>query len=90
MKENLIQLENLEDRLVAAVDGEQLLHYTSNIAKWVRVSGTQDEVDSLVYCKGVLEGLGYETKLTFHDAFISVPVEAHVEILAPNRRIFAR
>ena len=84
MKENLIQLENLEDRLVAAVDGEQLLHYTSNIAKWVRVSGTQDEVDSLVYCKGVLEGLGYETKLTFHDAFISVPVEAHVEILAPK------
>lgn len=88
MKELLKHLEAIEDRLVEKVDGDKLMDYTESIAKWVRISGTQEEIDSLLYCKKVMEDIGFETKLTFHDAFISVPVKAHVEVLAPKRMSF--
>ena len=83
MKDYLMELEHIENSLVDRVDGKKLMDYTSNIAKWVRISGTQEEVDSLLYCEKVMKEIGYETKLTFHDAFISVPVRAHVEMVSP-------
>lgn len=88
MKEYLKQLEIIEDSLVDSVDGEKLMGYTSDIAKWVRISGTQEEVDSLLYCEKVMQEIGYNTKLTYHDAFISVPVESHVEMLSPKQMSF--
>ena len=83
MKDYVMELEHIENSLVDRVDGKKLMDYTSNIAKWVRISGTQEEVDSLLYCEKVMKEIGYETKLTFHDAFISVPVRAHVEMVSP-------
>ena len=38
--------------------------------------------------QSVIQEFGYETKLSFHDAFISVPVMAHVEILSPRKLSF--
>lgn len=78
-----MKLEHIENSLVDRVDGKKLMDYTSNIAKWVRISGTQEEVDSLLYCEKVMKEIGYETKLTFHDTFISIPVRAHVEMVSP-------
>lgn len=62
------KMEVLEDQIVGKVSGPQLMEYTREVAKWVRISGTQDEVESLKYCQSVLEGLGYETKLSFFPA----------------------
>lgn len=81
----LKKLEEFEDELVKMVDGNRLMDYTGNIAKWVRISGTKDEVDSLLYCEKVLKEIGYNTKLSFHDAFISVPINASVEVVSPIR-----
>lgn len=83
------KMESLEDQLVDRVSGPQLMEYTRQIAKWVRVSGTQDEVESLKYCQNVLDGLGYETKLSFFSSFISVPVRASVEMISPKNQAFA-
>ena len=48
MKDYVMELEHIENSLVDRVDGKKLMDYTSNIAKWVRISGTQEEVDSLL------------------------------------------
>lgn len=84
MSEYAKKMEKLEDDLVSKVCGKNLMQYTTDIARWVRVSGTQDEVDSLLYCQKVLDEMGYTTKLSFHYGFISVPVSAYVELRAPK------
>ncbi len=88
MAEYLNLMEKEEDLLVENVSGKRLMEYTGEIAKWIRVSGTKEEVESLEYCKNVLEGFGYETELSFHSAFISVPVKAFVELEYPTRLSF--
>ena len=84
MGEYLSRFEKMEDALVGEVSGPKLMAYTAGIARWVRVSGTQDEVESMKYVGSVLEGFGYKTKLTFHPAFISVPVRASLELESPE------
>ncbi len=82
------RLEELEDVLVGEVSGPRLMVYTREISKWIRVSGTKDEVESVKYVGGVLEGFGYKTTLTFHPAFISVPVRASLELESPEKISF--
>ncbi|MBQ6695732.1 MAG: M28 family peptidase [Lachnospiraceae bacterium] len=82
------KIEGLENEIVAKVDGKKLMEYTREVAKWVRISGTQDEVDSLKYCQGVLDEMGYKTKLSFFPSFISVPVRACVEMISPQNVSF--
>lgn len=82
------KMETLENQIVDKVSGPQLMEYTREIAKWVRVSGTQAEVDSLKYCQKVLDDIGYKTKLSFFTTFISVPVRACVEMVRPRNLAF--
>ena len=82
------KMEQVEDQIVEKVSGETLMEYTREVAKWVRVSGTQDEVDSLKYCQHVLDNMGYKTKLSYFTSFISVPVRASVEMLHPQNIAF--
>jgi len=84
MSEYLDLLEREEDLLIENVDGKRLMKYTADIAKWVRISGTREEVESMEYCRDILEKMGYKAKLTFHPAFISVPKKAFVEIEHPT------
>ena len=77
-------IEKLEDELVSNVSGKKLMEYTENIASWVRVSGTREEVESLEYCQKILDDIGYATELSYHQGFISVPVSAFVELRAPK------
>ena len=88
MEEYHRRLEELEDRLVGEVNGPRLMEYTREISQWIRVSGTKDEVESMKYVGGVLEGFGYKTTLTFHPAFISVPVRASLEMESPEKISF--
>lgn len=88
MAEYFNLMEKEEDLLVKKVSGKNLMEYTTEISKWVRVSGTKEEVESLEYCKNVLQGFGYKTDLSFHSAFISVPVKAFVELEYPKRMSF--
>ncbi|NLK08178.1 MAG: M28 family peptidase [Firmicutes bacterium] len=81
-------LRCLEDSLVAQVDQAKLMEYTSNIAKWIRVSGTQGEIESLLYCQELLDQMGYTTKLSRHPGFISIPVRSSLEVISPEHMSF--
>ena len=56
-------INDLEDSLVKQVDGSQMMNHTKEISKFIRVSGTDDEVESLKYIADQLEEYGYSTKV---------------------------
>jgi hypothetical protein len=85
MLDYINRLTQTEDELTSAVSAERLMAYTAAIAKFERVSGTKEEVESLKIAAQWLEGMGYQTRLTFHPACISVPKRAEVSLLAPER-----
>ncbi|HXF81565.1 MAG TPA: M28 family peptidase [bacterium] len=79
------ELRRLEAEAIASVSGAQLMAYTRGVARWVRLSGEMDERRAFEYVEGVLRELGVRTRLIEHDAFISLPGRARLEIVAPRR-----
>jgi hypothetical protein len=67
-----------EDRLLAQVSGETLMRNTSEIAKWVRLSGEPDELASFEWAEKKLREYGYRTNLISHEAYISLPGRAQL------------
>jgi hypothetical protein len=66
--------------LAAQVDGAALMETARTLAKWVKLSGTPEELESFKYVQSVLDGSGWRTELIFHDAYISLPGKARVEV----------
>jgi hypothetical protein len=88
MSDYIKMMEQQEDILVEQISGKNLMEYTTEIAKWARISGTKDELDSMLYCQKMLDSFGYKTELIFYPAFISVPVKAFVEVETPKHLSF--
>jgi hypothetical protein len=65
------------------------MEYTRQIARWVRLSGEPDERRAFEYVEGVLRNLGLETALIDHDAYISLPGGARLEVTQPVREALA-
>ncbi|MBV8450054.1 MAG: M28 family peptidase [Hyphomicrobiales bacterium] len=63
-----------------AVSGKELMRHCAEFAKRVKLSGTPEELESFRYLKSCLDGYGYRTELLSHDAYISLPGDARVEI----------
>lgn len=72
-------LNETQKSLVEAVSADRLMAYTAEIAKEVRLSGSPEELRAFEYAKSVLDDLGAETALTFHDGFVSLPLSAELE-----------
>jgi hypothetical protein len=66
--------------LCDAVDGARLMHHMREFARWTKLSGTSDETQSLRTVQSELDHFGYRTELVMHDAYISLPGRARVEI----------
>jgi hypothetical protein len=66
--------------LCEAVDGAVLMEHMGELARWVKLSGTPDELQSLRYVQGKLDEYGYRTRLIMHDAYISLPGKARVDV----------
>jgi hypothetical protein len=66
--------------LCDAVDGSVLMEHMGEFARWVKLSGTPDELTSLQYVKRRLDEFGYRTELLHHDAYISLPGRARVDV----------
>ena len=66
--------------LCEAVDGAVLMGHMQELARWVKLSGTPDELQSLRYFQARLDEYGYRTKLIMHDAYISLPGKARVDV----------
>ncbi|ANU26206.1 M28 family peptidase [Planococcus versutus] len=73
-------LTAIQKSLVGAVSADGLMAYTAEISKEIRLSGSLEELRAFKYAKSVLDELGAETRLTFHDGFISLPVSAELKV----------
>ena len=55
------------------IDGGALMRHAAAFAQWVKLSGTAEEAESLRYVQEQLDGLGFQTELIHHPAYISLP-----------------
>jgi Peptidase family M28 len=67
-------------RLCAAVDPTMMMRHLEEFARRMKLSGTAEELESFRYLKATLDGYGYQTELILHDAYISLPGRARIEI----------
>ncbi|CCH32483.1 M28 family peptidase [Actinosynnema sp. NPDC047251] len=67
-------------RVTGEVSAERLMAVLAPMARWTKHAGTPEELDSLAYLRGLLDELGFTTEVISHDAYISLPVSARVEV----------
>ena len=67
--------------LCAEVDAGRLMGHLEEFARRVKLSGTAEELESFRYLQATLDGFGYRTELLQHDAYISLPGRARIEIV---------
>src|SRR5215813_12472769 len=72
--------DTIRRTLCEAVDGSVLMGHMQELARWVKLSGTADELQSLKYFEAKLREYGYATRLIMHDAYISLPGKARVDV----------
>jgi N-acetylated-alpha-linked acidic dipeptidase len=61
-------------------DRQILMGHIREFGKRVKLSGTAEELESFKYLERQIASYGYRTKLLLHDAYISLPGSAAVEI----------
>ena len=66
--------------LCASVNAGAMMRHLEEFAKRVKLSGTPEELESFRYLQATLDGYGYKTDLILHDAYISLPGKARIEI----------
>jgi hypothetical protein len=72
--------DTLRQSLCNSVDGSILMGHMNELARWIKLSGTPDELQSLRYFQAKLDEYGYRTDIIMHDAYISLPGKAHVDV----------
>jgi peptidase M28-like protein len=65
---------------VGSVDAKELMAHMQQFARWMKLSGTADELESLKYVRAKMKEYGFRTTLLSHDAYISLPVTARVSV----------
>jgi hypothetical protein len=68
------------ERMCGAVSADAMLLDLSEFARRVKLSGTKEELESFRYLEARLKACGYRTRLIHHDAYISLPGAAHLNV----------
>ena len=66
--------------LCGAVDGARLMGHVGEFGRWIKLSGSEGEADSLRYVRARLDEYGFATQLLHHDAYISLPGRSLVQV----------
>ena len=66
--------------LCDAVSAERMMADLAEFARWVKLSGTPDELNSLRHVRAQLDAAGFSTTLLSHDAYISLPGAARLQV----------
>ena len=66
--------------LCASVNAEALMRHLEEFSKRVKLSGTPEELESFRYLQSTLDLYGYKTDLIVHDAYVSLPGRAKIEV----------
>jgi hypothetical protein len=70
----------LLSRSLDRVSTERLTAHTRELARWTKHAGTPGELKSLAYVERALASYGYRTELIRHDAYISLPGAARLDL----------
>jgi hypothetical protein len=68
------------DRIAGTVSAATMMRHLEEFARRVKPSGTPEELESFRYLRACLKGYGLKTRLLLHDAYISLPGKARLEI----------
>jgi len=82
-------MSRINSQLLTEVSEDLLMTHTKEIAKWVRLSGSEDEARSLEYVKRALREYGYEVREYHFESFVGYPEFAEVAVLGPGGKRFA-
>ena len=66
--------------LIAAVGSDRLMRHVEEFARRIKLSGSVEERASFRYLQAELDRIGYSTRLILHDAYISLPISARLEM----------
>ncbi|MDP3418010.1 M28 family peptidase [Falsiroseomonas sp.] len=61
-----------------AVSGPEMMANLREIARWMKLSGEKDELESIRFLETRMRDYGFRTQLLLHDAYISLPGKAQV------------
>jgi len=73
-----------EQTLKDAVSASKLMTYTREVSRWVRLSGSDEEARAFDYLETTLKGFGLAVRRYEHDALVSWPGTASLEILGSS------
>ncbi len=71
----------VQKALYDQVSEKRLMADVEALARWVRLSGTPEELEAFKYVQRQLRAAGCKTNLILHDAFVSLPGEASLEVM---------
>jgi hypothetical protein len=71
----------------AAVQAAPMMDNLSTMARWRKLTGTPEELESIRFIQSRMDAYGYRTELLMHDAYVSLPGPAHVTV--DGRRLVA-
>ncbi|MDR7521580.1 MAG: M28 family peptidase [Armatimonadota bacterium] len=63
------------------VNAARMMADVEALARWVRLSGTSHEMEAVRYAQKRLRAAGCQTRVILHDAFISLPGTASLQVL---------
>lgn len=66
-------MDKLIENLCAGVDAAPMMVHLEEFSRRVKLSGTEEELESFQYLRSRMEEYGFKTDLIFHDAYISLP-----------------
>lgn len=72
--------------LKAEANSGRLMQRLANLAKWTKLAGSETEAESLRSMQNEMVTLGYETRMIWHDAYISLPVTASLTVVGDDYR----
>jgi hypothetical protein len=73
-------MDEVLSRLLDEVDTRRLMTHINEFARWTKHAGTFEELESLRYIEREIASYGYEVNLIQHEAYISLPGMARIEL----------
>lgn len=76
----MIMAHEMIETLCGAVSATAMMEHLEVFARRVKLSGTPEELESFRYLQSRLDTYGLKTHLILHDAYISLPGDAYIEV----------
>ncbi len=63
---------------VTSVSSARMMADLQRLAQWTKLAATPSEAESLEFVRSRFVDAGFKTEIIWHDAYISIPGDAHV------------